>query len=185
MRAILLGSLLLAVGAQAHSFTSPDKSVSVKIECGAGADSCRTLYTAGSRSGEIKDFAGQQHDRVSIHGIGQHTAQVTLSLGSYDSISFLVDNEKGLLGPYQNILAVDEHSLCAATMSAPDTISFVNARGVKKPVKVSQFNPKPMSSATFLSVAENAQLRSNVFSVEYVDAKGGDQTAVVQQPCAE
>lgn len=184
MRVMLLSTMLLAAGAQAHSFTSPDKTVTVKVECGADAASCRTLYQAGDRSGEIKDFAGQ-HDRVSIHRIGQHSAQVTLSLGSYDSVSFLVDNEKGLLGPYQDVLVVDEHSLCTATMSAPDTITFINARGVKKPVAVSQFNPKPMSSATFLSIAENAQLRSNVFSVEYVDAKGGDQMATVQQPCAE
>lgn len=184
MRIILLSALLLAAGAQAHSFVSPDKSVSVKVACPAGPESCRTQYQAGDRSGEIKDFAGQ-HDRVSVSGVGQHAALVRLSLGNYDSVSFLIDSGKGQFGPYHDLLAVDEHNLCAAAMAGADTIEFVNARGVKKPVKVSQFNPKPMASATFLSVAENAHLRNGIFSVEYLDQAGKDQTAVIHSPCAD
>ena len=107
MRIILLSAMLLAAGAQAHSFVSPDKSVSVKVACPAGPESCHTQYQAGDRSGEIKDFAGQ-HDRVSVSGVGKHTAQVRMGLGNYDSVSFLIDSEKGQLGPYHDVLAVDE-----------------------------------------------------------------------------
>lgn len=168
---------------QAESFVSPDKTVKVDITCQENRTHCQVLYETAAGSGEIKDFADQK-DRVHIRWVG-NTALVTLGLGTYSGASFLVDNKKGLSGPYQDVLAVDEHSLCVAIMKTADTIEFVSPRGIGKSVNVGQFEPPPMQTASFLTIADNPQLRNNIFSVEYIDRAGVDRVASVPSGCVE
>ncbi|MDR5741909.1 hypothetical protein QCE73_01925 [Caballeronia sp. LZ029] len=163
----------------AEEFFSPNHQVKINIDCDRDGFNCKASYQTGTKAGAL-DVVGSN---LGIKWYG-NTAAVIFSCGSVCSGAQLVD-ETGVIGNYSDLLSFDESNKCVAYMQDWNIIRFDIAGKKIRDVDVKTFKPRPMRTATFMTLVEAAKFEKGDFFIGYRDERQEAQRIVIKNACSD
>lgn len=165
-----------------QKFTSMDKALTVIEECEQNSGGFCSYYYKNNKA--QKTLIVNDVKQTPITWV-QSKANLTISLGSYDTLTFIIDANRGIF-LIEDLVSIDQQGECFVRADHQGIYFgrlFSQPKTYTRVIKSNDRQFDFMQTATLLSVIDGSFMKNGDFELSYMTEAGDERTKRIIKPC--